>query len=130
MNFEICQRCGGVFGQVSCSCDLGEVKCAPKTEPSLQLLIIDLGDSCVVKVEEGSDSFEGIPCSDLDGCGLWPLDTEDVWVTWRSFTKLQQVIEQQEDCAGGEWEELIQNGQPPYGPQTGTVPISVWRYTR
>jgi len=64
-------------------------KSEEKMETELQLLVIDLGDGCVVKVEKGHFHLP-IPESDLDYHGY----EGEVLVTKLPFTELREAIEQ------------------------------------
>lgn len=57
-----------------------------KTDASLQLLVIDLGDSCVVKVEKGEFTWTIAHTFNED---------KSVLLTGRRFTELCEAIEQQ-----------------------------------
>jgi len=127
MSEKICEDCGHLARNHQicavdyCSCtSTFEVE-----EHSLVLTVVDFGDSCAVRVDEGSNAFEGVPCSDVDGSGLWSLDSEDVWCTWRPFTKLREVIDQQADCSGGTWKQMAIGSQSKHNGMP-----DIWRYIR
>lgn len=138
-------------------------------ETELSLLVIDMGESCVVKAEQGH--LDETPLSKMVGTYL----KENLYWVSSSFAELRAAIDGEKPVPrierellafahkryyvyfhntrypislnayaalsklagkplpiweGGKWERLIHAGQPPFGPQTGTVPVSIWRYTR
>ena len=60
------------------------------TEPSLQLLVIDLGDSCVVRAEKGETALQ-------IGKGVWRVDAAEqgyrTQVLYRTFADVRKAID-------------------------------------
>jgi hypothetical protein len=89
-----CPNCKGCV-QADCTCGKRKCDCVPNEsdayEPTLELTIVDLGESCVVKVEKGSYSTVTGLVKPLNT--TYPRKIDQPFVVEHSFFELRKAIE-------------------------------------